>query len=121
MFLAAVMTLETPAEILSHAASNDAASSFVAWRKKLRKPLTERAALSIAKTLAAINAAGGDATEALDLAQEHGWQTIKADWYWSIKNGNRNSQASRNSAANAGDKQIEFASKAGRTIGDDIF
>ena len=113
--------IETPAEILSHAADSEAASSFVAWRKKLRKPLTERAALSIAKTLAAINAAGGDATEALDLAQEHGWQTIKPDWYWNIKNGNRNNQASRNSATNAGDKQITFAATAIRTPRQDCF
>ena len=112
--------IETPAEILSHAASPDAASSFVAWRKKLRKPLTERAALSIAKTLVAINAAGGDATEALDLAQEHGWQTIKPDWYWNLKNGNRNRQAG-NPRANAPDRQISFAATAIRTPGADCF
>lgn len=112
--------IETPAEILSHAASHDAASSFVAWRKKLRKPLTERAALSIAKTLAAINAAGGDATEALDLAQEHGWQTIKPDWYWNIKNGNGNRQAG-NARAYSTDRQITFAATAIRTPRQDCF
>lgn len=58
-------TIETPAEILSNAAGQDAAEDFVKWRKKLRKPLTERAAKMIAKTLSAINAAGGDATKPL--------------------------------------------------------
>ena len=77
--------IETPAEILSHYADPAACDSFIAWRKKVRKPLTDRAALMIAKTLAAINAAGGNAAEALDLAQEHGWQTIKPDWYWKAK------------------------------------
>jgi len=74
--------IETPSEILAHHADRDACDSFIAWRRKIKKPLTERGAVMIAKTLAAINAAGGDATEALDMAQEHGWSTIKADWYF---------------------------------------
>ena len=57
--------IETPAEILSHHATKEAADSFVAWRKRTKKPLTETAALRIAKTLAAINAAGGDARDCL--------------------------------------------------------
>jgi hypothetical protein len=74
--------IETPAQILSHAASADAASSFVAWRKKIRKPLTERAASMILDTLRQIKAAGGEPDKALDLAQEHGWATVKAEWYF---------------------------------------
>lgn len=74
--------IETPSEILSHHATKEAADSFVAWRKRTRKPLTEAAALRIAKTLAAINAAGGDASDALGMIEEHGWQTIKAEWYF---------------------------------------
>ncbi len=74
--------IETPAEILAHHASMDAAASFCAWRKRTKKPLTEAAALRIAKTLAAINAAGGDASDALGMIEEHGWQTIKAEWYF---------------------------------------
>lgn len=76
--------IETPAEILSHVTSAEAASSFVAWRKRVKKPLTEAAALRILKTLAAINAAGGDASDALAMAEEHGWQTIKAEWYFKM-------------------------------------
>ena len=113
--------IETPAEILAHHASdNDAVVSFVAWRKRIRKPLTERAAVMIAKTLAAINAAGGDATEALDMAQEHGWQTIKTDWYWRQKNGNGNHHA-QHPRADAGDQQIAFAAAAIRTPCEDSF
>ncbi len=74
--------IETPAEILSHHATEEAAKSFVAWRKKAKRPLTETAALRIAKTLAAINAAGGDASDALGMAEERGWQTIRPDWYF---------------------------------------
>ncbi len=74
--------IETPAEILAHHASADASASFIAWRKKTKRPLTETAALRIAKTLAAINAAGGDASDALGMAEERGWQTIRPDWYF---------------------------------------
>jgi len=112
--------IETPAEILAHAADRDASDSFVAWRKKLRRPLTERAAVMIAKTLAAINAAGGDAAEALDMAQEHGWQTIKQDWYWRCKNANGNRQAGH-ARANATDRSIAFAAGFARTPSRDSF
>jgi hypothetical protein len=74
--------METPAEILSHHCTQNAAHSFVAWRKRTKKPLTETAALRIAKTLAAITAAGGDASDALGMAEERGWQTIRPDWYF---------------------------------------
>lgn len=77
---------ETPADILSHHADPDAVDSFIKWRKAVKKPLTDRAARMIAKTLTEIWRDGGDPTEALDLAQEHGWQTIKPHWYWRIKN-----------------------------------
>jgi hypothetical protein len=112
---------ETPSQILAHHADPEACESFTAWRKKIRKPLTDRAALMIAKTLAAINAAGGDATEALDLAQEHGWQTIKADWYWKQINGKRSHDTRRASCADTADRQIAFAARASRSPGEDCF
>lgn len=112
--------IETPAEILARAAGHDAADSFVTWRRKARKPLTERAALMIAKTLAAIQAAGGDAAEALDMAQEHGWQTIKLEWYQRAKHGNGN-RTGGHSAAYAADRQIAFAARASRSPSDDCF
>lgn len=112
--------LETPAQILSHYADADAADAFIEWRKTIKKPLTERAAVMIAKTLASINADGGDATEALDLAQEHGWQTIKPEWYWRQKNGNGNNYTG-NSNANAADRSIAIAAGFARTPSRDSF
>jgi len=112
-----------PSEALSHHADADAVDSFIAWRKKIKKPLTDRAARMIGNTLADINAAGGDATEALDLAQEHGWQTIKLDWYWRIKNGNeRNSMAGAGRAStNAGTVEINAAARIRRPPTRDLF
>lgn len=115
------MTLETPAEILSHHADADAVDSFVKWRKSIKKPLTERAAVLIAVTLRTINAENGDATEALDLAQEHGWQTIKADWYWRIKNGNGTANRTKDTRANAASNAITFAGAAHRAPSKDCF
>lgn len=74
--------IETPAEILTHYASKEASESFVRWRKVTKRPLTEAAALRIARTLATITAQGGDASDALGMIEEHGWQTIKAEWYF---------------------------------------
>jgi len=105
--------LETPSQILAHHAEAEACDSFTAWRKRIRKPLTDRAACMIAKTLAAINAAGGDATEALDMAQEFGWSSIKPDWYWSKKRQGRPLQSFVN--------HVEFASRAVRLTDGDPF
>lgn len=74
--------IETPAEILAHHCTKEAADSFIAWRKRTKKPLTETAACRIAKTLMVIKAQGGDPSDALGLAEERGWQTITADWYF---------------------------------------
>jgi len=112
-----------PPSILSHFADHDAVDSFVSWRKKIKKPLTDRAAKMIGKTLQQINADGGDATEALDLAQEHGWQTIKADWYWRIKNGNGSNGMGRQrpSQANATVEQFHDAARVRRSSLEDLF
>ncbi|MDZ7906543.1 MAG: hypothetical protein U5N55_12790 [Cypionkella sp.] len=76
--------IETPAEILEHYVTQQQARSFIAWRKAKKAPLNEVAALRIIKTLAAIKAAGGDPSDALAMAQEHGWQTIKPEWYFKM-------------------------------------
>lgn len=118
--------LFTPSDILSTQADREAVDSFIAYRKKhKRAALTDRGARMLAKSLADINAAGGDATEALDMAQEHGWQTIKPDWYWRNKegsNGKRNSVAGRGGPnTDAGASQISIAARAHRTPGKDLF
>lgn len=105
--------IETPSEILSHHAEKEAADSFCAWRKKSRKPLTERAACLIAKSLCEIERDGGNASEALDIAQEHGWQTIKPEWYWKVKNGHGHRKTATHSDTAA--REIAFAASAART------
>lgn len=107
--------IETPAEIIAHHCARSAADSFTAWRKKIKKPLTETAAIRIAKTLAAINAAGGDASDALGMAEELGWQSIKMEWYF----GQRNRAAV--SGTDTTDRQIAFAARAGRSPSSDCF
>lgn len=83
MLGAAMSDLFSPSDILSQYADREAVDSFLAYRKKhKRAPLTDRGAKMLAKSLAEIVAQGGDATEALDMAQEHGWQTIKPEWYF---------------------------------------
>lgn len=112
--------IETPADILAHHADDDACRSFTCWRRTIRKPLTERAAMMIAKTLSTINAGGGDATEALDMAQEHGWQTIKPEWYWRQKNGDGNLNTGR-SKPDTTTLALTFAARARRTPTADSF
>lgn len=107
--------IETPAEILAHHASPEAAASFVKWRQRIRRPLTEAAALRIAKTLAAINAAGGDASDALGMVEERGWVSIKKEWYF------EQTARENNSPADAGNREITFAAGFARTPGRDCF
>jgi hypothetical protein len=103
--------IETPSEILSHHATKEATDSFCAWRKRIRKPLTETAALRLAKTLAAINAAGGDASDALGMAEEHGWQTIKPEWYFGKRSGNQ----AGNPATDTTSRAVTFAASFARS------
>lgn len=73
--------------------SDDAVRSYLAYRKTTKaKGTTPRAAQMVAKELIAISQRGGDPDEALDMAQLHGWQGLKADWYFNKRgqdNGNR--------------------------------
>lgn len=113
--------IETPADILSHHADAEAVDSFIAYRKRhKRAALSERGAVMIAKSLRQINGEGGDATEALDMAQEHGWSSIKPDWYWRMKNGNGNNNAGH-SRTNAGSEQVLIAARAARSPSEDCF
>jgi len=113
----------TPTTILSHHADPEAVDSFISWRKKIKKPLTDRAAKMIAKTLAEINSAGGDATEALDIIQERGWLTIKTDWYWRAVNGNGSNSMGQQRPANtnASAQQINDAARVRRSSLQDLF
>lgn len=123
--------LETVSEILERVASKDAVAGFIELRKVLKKPLTARAASMIAKTLHEITAGGGDADEALDLAAEHGWQTIKTGWYWNLKaqesqplrviNGGRNEQPNNNQRRDPALEQIARLTGLDQTSGNGGF
>ena len=63
-------------------AGSEAVASFIAFRRKMKKPLTLTGAKRLAKTLDEIRKLGGDPDDALALAEERGWQSIKADWYF---------------------------------------
>ena len=69
--------------VLGSWASEDSVDSFIAYRKKSKsKGLTLTAAKRLAASLQEIFNAGGDTDDALGLAEERGWQTITADWYF---------------------------------------
>jgi len=69
-------------DAISQWASAEAATSFIAYRKKIKKPLTLTAAKRLANNLEQIFAAGGNTDDALGLAEERGWQTVKPEWYF---------------------------------------
>lgn len=64
----------------------EAASSFIAYRKKHKsKALTETAANRLATHLYEIFHRGGDPTDALGMAEERGWASVQPDWYFNSK------------------------------------
>jgi hypothetical protein len=71
---------------LSLWASPEAVASFIAYRKRSKaKALTVTAAKRLAANLQEIFNAGGDTDDALGLAEERGWQSIKPEWYFNDK------------------------------------
>jgi hypothetical protein len=73
-------------DVLCQWASPDAVNSFVAYRRKQKgKALTLTAAKRLASNLKEIFNAGGDTDDALGLAEERGWQSIKPEWYFNDK------------------------------------
>lgn len=73
-------------ETLCAWASPDAVASFIAYRKRAKgKALTLTAAKRLANNLKEIFNAGGDTDDALGLAEERGWQSIKPEWYFNDK------------------------------------
>jgi hypothetical protein len=83
-------------------ASPNAVASFMAYRRKSKaKALTLTGARRLAGHLRAIFDAGGDTDDALAMAEERGWQSVQADWYFNAKGG-RNGNASRPSGTAQG-------------------
>lgn len=80
-------------------ASPEATTSFIAYRRKAKgKALTVTAAKRLATHLRTIFDRGGDTDDALGMAEERGWQTVEADWYFNAKgNGYGNGHRGGNS------------------------
>lgn len=83
---------ETPASVLEPFAGKEAVASFIAYRRKSKAgALTLTGARRLSEQLREINTRGGDAADALGLAEERGWRTCKAEWYLNeVQNGNGN-------------------------------
>lgn len=72
--------------VLMQWVSEPAAKSFIAYRKKTKgKALTLTAAKRLANNLKTIFNAGGDTDDALGMAEERGWSSVEADWYFKAK------------------------------------
>ena len=108
--------IETPDQILAHFVTVAAATSFAAWRKRIKKPLTETAALRIAKTLQEIMSRGGDPSDALGMAEERGWISVKAEWYFG-----KQSNGSNGGQPDATSRKIALAAGFARSPGQDCF
>lgn len=112
--------------ILCRWSSPGAVSSFMAYRSKRRGgALTVTAANRLAKQLCAIFQQGGDPDDALGMAEEKGWQSVQADWYFKAKgngdgNGLGNLHASGPNGRGAGGRgsgmAAAFAAVAQRAI-----
>lgn len=72
-------------DILGKYASQDAARSFMAYRTKIKKPITVTAAQRMSSQLEQVLSRGGDPDDALGMCEERGWQGVKADWYFNAK------------------------------------
>jgi hypothetical protein len=72
-------------ELLCQWASPRAAASFIAYRQQRKKPLTLTGAARLAEGLGEIFNAGGNTDDALGLAEECGWLTIKPEWYFNTQ------------------------------------
>lgn len=97
--------------ILSAAASEAAAASFIAYRRGHKsKGLTLTGAKRLATHLRAIFDAGGDPDDALALAEERGWASVEPDWYFRNKQG----QAKNGHDAGATARRVAEIYRAGK-------
>ena len=109
-------------EALEAVASREAVASFTAYRRKSKaKALTLTAARRLAESLRAIIEGGGCADDALGLAEERGWQSIKPDWYFRETRNDNRPHHGRDPRADADARIIAFAARAGRAPSSDCF
>ena len=97
-------------DVLCQWTSEEAARSFVAYRRKQKgKALSLTASKRLASQLEEIARRGGDVDDALGMAEERGWQSLQADWYFNAKqpkgttNGKRDGEAAER-ARRAGER-----------------
>lgn len=117
------------ASVLSDFVSAETARQFVEHRQKAKAPLGEGAVKQITGHLSKIRDAGGDPDEALLMAMDRGWRTIKPDWFWREKqkdaaprresNGRRESRADQTERMFAAFDEIDRRVAAGADRGDD--
>lgn len=101
-----------PLDLLRDWATDEAVDSFSAYRKRIKKPITLTAAKRQASQLHEIFNSGGDPSDALGMAEERGWQSVQAAWYFNAigdKNGSRSKQHSQP------DSTLESISRAARS------
>lgn len=98
-------------ETLCAWASSEAVASFIAYRKRSKaKALTLTAAKRLAESLKEIFNAGGNTDDALGLAEERGWQSIKPEWYFNDRQRNE-----RGSGRSGSGMAAAFAAVAARS------
>lgn len=91
----------------------DAATSFIAYRRGHKsKALTETAARRLASGLMEIYSAGDDPSDALGMAEERGWATVRPDWYQNSKPQNAN--GGFNAKSPKSDSQLDIIAEAAR-------
>ena len=80
-------------DVLCRWASEEAVRSFIAYRRKQKgKALTLTAAKRLANNLQEIFNNGGNTDDALGLAEERGWQSIKPEWYFNATSNSRSTR-----------------------------
>ena len=110
------------AVILEAWASASAVASFIAYRRKAKGgALTITAAKRMAENLKAIMASGGDPDDALGMAEERAWLTVKPDWYFNAKNTQQgraygNGNGTHQDGETPGDRQLRIITLAARTL-----
>jgi hypothetical protein len=67
----------------------EAADSFISYRKSIKKPLTETAAKRLSEKLRWIFVGGGEPSDALAMCEEKGWQSIEVDWFFKSLHGEK--------------------------------
>lgn len=111
-----------PIDILAEVVSADAAASFASFRRQTKKPLTATAARRLRGALLEIKAQGGDPDDALGMAEERGWQSIRPEWYFKETARVQSPQHNRQSAASDALRyQLDVAARMRRPSSADCF